>query len=285
MIKFGPSGFCEDFSLNHKKSEEMPNWLEEHNLKAYEISFTNGINYGDEKCLKLGKLFAEKGISLSVHAPYYINFANPNPEMIEKSIGYIINSLKKMKLLGATRLVFHPGSLMKQSREQAHENIMKNLKLLLKRIDEQQFDFDFYICPETMGKHGQCGTVAEVAQMCALDTRIIPTLDFGHINSFNGGSLKTKLDYKMVFDTLKNYLGDRFNKVHIHFSKIEYGDKGEIRHLNFETDDKGYGPDFLPLAQVLSELNINANVISESSGKQTKDAVAMQNLYNYCKKI
>ena len=60
MINFGPSGFCTDFSAVHKKSEEMPQWLIEHGLSAYEISFTNGINIGDEKCEKLGKLFAEK---------------------------------------------------------------------------------------------------------------------------------------------------------------------------------------------------------------------------------
>ncbi len=280
MINFGPSGFCTDFSAVHKKSEEMPQWLVNHGLSAYEISFTNGINIGDEKCEKLGKLFAEKNISVSVHAPYYINFANPNPEMIEKSFGYIINSLKKMKLLGATRLVFHPGSLMKQSREEAHANIMKNLKTLMDRIDAENFDFQFYICPETMGKHGQCGTVAEVAQMCSIDARIIPTLDFGHINSFGQGSLKTEEDFKMVFNILKNYIGERYKNVHIHFSKIEYGSKGEIRHLTFETDENQYGPNFEPLAKVLKELNIQANVISESNGKQTEEAVIMQNLYN-----
>ncbi len=279
MINFGPSGFCANFKEVYKSSEDMPNWLENHGLSAYEISFTNGINYSDEKCKILGKKFAEKNISVSVHAPYYINFANPNPEMIEKSIGYIINSLKKMKLLGATRLVFHPGALMKQSREQAQTNIKENLKLLLKRIDEQNFDFEFYICPETMGKHGQCGTVAEVAQMCALDTRIIPTLDFGHINSFGGGSLKTETDYENVFRTLQAVIGDRYKKVHIHFSKIEYGAKGEIRHLTFDTDSQNFGPDFEPLAKVLKQLDIDANVISESNGKQTADAVTMQKIY------
>lgn len=279
MINFGPSGMCDDFHQKYKKSEDMPKWLKDNNLSAYEISFTNGINISDEKCMLLGKLFAQENISLSVHAPYYINFANPNPEMIEKSIGYIINSLKKMKLLGATRLVFHPGALMQQSREQAQANILENLKLLLKRIDEQNFDFEFYICPETMGKHGQCGTVAEVAQMCALDTRIIPTLDFGHINSFGGGSIKTKSDYINIFRTLESVIGDRYKQVHIHFSKIEYGAKGEIKHLTFDTDPQNFGPDFKPLAQAIKELDISANVICESRGKQTADAVTMQNMF------
>ena len=280
MIKFGPSGFCLDYTeAGHKKSEEMPNWLVDNGLDAYEISFTNGINIGDEKCEKLGKLFEEKGIAVSVHAPYYINFANPNPEMIEKSIGYIINSLKKMKLLKAKCLVFHPGSLMKQTREVAHANIMQNLKVLMQRIDDEHFDFDFYICPETMGKHGQCGTVAEVAEMCSIDSRIIPTLDFGHINSFNGGNLKSAQDYRNIFNVLKSYLGDRFNRVHIHFQKIEYGEKGEIKHITFDNDPNGYGPCFEDLAGVLKEYNIEGEVISESDGHQTREAVEMKNIY------
>lgn len=280
MIKFGPSGFCEDFiSAGHKQSEEMADWLTSHNLGAYEISFTNGINISDEKCEKLGKIFAQKQIVLSVHAPYYINFANPDSTMIEKSIGYIISSLKKMKLLGAKRLVFHPGSLMKQSREEAHARVLANLKLLMQKIDEQKFDFDFQICPETMGKHGQCGTVKEVAEMCSLDSRIVPTLDFGHINSFEQGSLKTPQDYKLVFEILRSYMGERFKYVHIHFSHIEYGPKGELKHILAETDSLPYGPEFLPLAKVLKELDISGEVISESPGAQTRESVLNQQIY------
>lgn len=276
MIKFGPSGFCEEFSNNYKSTEDMPKWLENHNLKCYELSFTNGVRLSFETAEKYGKLFAEKNIEVSVHAPYYINFANPDPIMIEKSNGYIIESLKRMKFLGSKKLVFHPGTQMKMTREEAFENTYNNIKTLLKVLDEQGFD-DFYLCPETMGKHGQIGTIEEIAKICALDNRLIPTIDFGHINSFNGGSLKTEEDYADIFEILKNYLGERFNKIHIHFSKIEYGKKGEIRHLTF--DDRVYGPEFEPLAKVLKKYNIEACVISESSGTQTKDASIMQNIY------
>ncbi len=281
MIKFGPSGFCEDFlAAGHKKSEELGDWLDEHNLDAFEVSFTNGINYGDEKCKLLGDMFREHNITVSVHAPYYINFANPDPTMIEKSIGYIINSLKKMKLLGAKCLVFHPGSLMKQTREEAHARVMQNLKLLLERLNQENFDFEYYICPETMGKHGQCGTVAEIAEMCSLDTRIIPTLDFGHINSFGLGNLKTEADYEEVFQILKSFIGDRYKKVHIHFTHIEYGPKGEVKHVKMEDNPQNFGPEFEPLAKVLKKLEITGEVISESPGHQTREAVYMKNTYN-----
>lgn len=277
MVKFGPSGFCEDFSKEHKSTEEMPDWLLKHNLLCYEISFTNGVRLSLETAEKYGKLFKNAGIEISVHAPYYINFANPDPVMIEKSNGYIIESIKRMKCLGAKKLIFHPATQMKMTREEAFENTYKNIKNLIEILDEQGFD-DYYLCPETMGKHGQIGTVEEIAKICSIDERIIPTIDFGHINSFNQGSLKTEQDFENIFEILKSVLGERFNKVHIHFSKIEYGKKGEIRHLTFE--DKIYGPEFEPLAKVLKKFNVNACVICESAGSQTKDACAMQNIYH-----
>lgn len=280
MIKFGPSGFCEDFAEHHKKSEEMPQWLISHGLDAYEISFTNSINISDEKCILLGKLFEAKGITLSVHAPYYINFANPDPVMIEKSIGYIVGSLKKMKLLKAKKLVFHPGSLMKQTREEAHKRVLENLRLLIERLNQENFDFEYFICPETMGKHGQCGTVAEVAEMCSLDSRIMPTLDFGHINSFGQGNIKTEQDYREIFYTLKSFLGERFNQVHIHFTHIEYGPKGEIKHVKMQENPQNFGPEFEPLAKVLAELDVQGEVISESPGRQTMEAVYMKDEYS-----
>ncbi len=277
MIKFGPSGFCEEFAETHKSTEDMPKWLKEHNLSCYEVSFTNGVRLSFETAEKYGKLFKDAEIEVSVHAPYYINFANPDIAMIEKSNGYIIESLKRMEKLGSKKLVFHPGTQMKMSREEAFDNTYNNIKNLISILDEQGFK-DFYLCPETMGKHGQIGTVEEIAKICTIDERIIPTIDFGHVNSFNGGSLKTEADFEAVFEVFKKYLGERFKNVHIHFSKIEYGKKGEIRHLTFE--DSVYGPEFEPLAKVLKKLNIEACVISESAGSQTKDACIMQNIYS-----
>lgn len=278
MVRFGPSGFCEEFSLNHKATEEMPEWLDNHNLDAYEYAFNKGVRISDEKALSIKNAFSGTGKVLSVHGPYYINLANPDDEMAEKSKMYIIDSLKKMRLMGAKYLVYHPGSLMKASREDAFNLVMKRTKELVELLDEYGFD-DMYICPETMGKHGQVGTVEEVAKMCAIDRRIIPTLDFGHINSFTLGGLKTEEDFENVFKTLEKYIGERYKKVHIHFSKIEYGAKGEIRHLKFDEDEKNYGPDFELLAKVLKKLDIDATVICESRGSQTKDAKKMKQIF------
>lgn len=282
MIKFGPSGFCDEFVERYNSTEDMPKWLNEYNLQAYELSFTNGVRLSDETAQKFGKLFKDANIDVSVHAPYFINFANPDGLMIEKSNAYIMQSLSKMKFLGAKKLVFHPGSQMKMTREEAFKNTYNNIKNLVIELENNGFN-DFILCPETMGKHGQIGTIEEIAKICQIDERIIPTLDFGHINAFCGGLLKTETDFENIFLTLKKYIGERYKKVHIHFSKIEYGKKGEIRHLTFE--DEIFGPNFEPLSNILKKLGIEANIICESRGAQTRDAVLMQNIFRDWQKM
>ena len=126
MIKFGPSGFCDEFNEKKKSTFDMPDWLESNGLDCYELSFTNGVRLSDETAAKYYSIFKDKNIEVSVHAPYFINFANPDPVQVEKSNAYILTSLQKMKLFGAKKLVFHPGTQMKMTRDEAFNNTFNN---------------------------------------------------------------------------------------------------------------------------------------------------------------
>ena len=137
---------------------------------------------------------------------------------------------------------------------------------------------DIHICPETMGKVNQLGTLEEVMKLCSLDERLIPCIDFGHLNARDLGRFKTFDDYKAVFDTIENTLGyDRLKSFHSHFSKIEYTTGGEKRHLTFE--DAVYGPDFEPVMELTAKKNLNPVFICESDGTQAEDARLMKNYY------
>ena len=278
MIKFGPAGNDDRFfEEGNKTLLDAPMWVKKQGLDLYEISFGHGIVVKENYAEKLKKIIDESGIEPSIHAPYYINFANPDPEMGEKSINYVINSLKILKILGGKFLVIHSGTQLKLTREEALKNIKERYNVLVKRIYEEGLE-DMYICPETMGKFSQIGNVDEILDICSLDKIMIPTFDFGHINSSTNGSLKSKEDYDKIIKKCFNVLGEeKTKKMHIHFSKIEYGDKGEIRHLTFE--DNVYGPDFEPLIDALIENDISATVICESNGTMAKDAVTMKNYY------
>ncbi len=281
MIKFGPSGNCISFYQDGlKHSVDAPKWLKEKmNLTAYEYSFGRGITLGDETAKTIGEQAKLHGISVSVHAPYYINFASPNEENAINSYNYVLNSLQKLRLLGGNRLVVHTGSQGKLQREEALHLAKQRLTVLKDLLLENGYG-DMLICLEAMGKPAQIGTYKEVIDFCSIYENYIPTLDFGHINALTQGSLKTEADYEEVVSYMFEKLGsERAKKVHIHFSKIEYGEKGEIKHLTLE--DQLYGPEFAPLAKVLKKYDMNeAVVISESKEQMAIDAKELQDIYN-----
>ncbi|MBQ3596615.1 MAG: TIM barrel protein [Clostridia bacterium] len=278
MIKFGPSGNSIAFSeAGNKTSEQSAIWVKNMGLDCFEYSFGRGVNLTDERALAIGNAFKEAGVTLSVHAPYYINLANPEPENAEKSFFYLTSSAQKAKLMGANRVIFHPASQGKQSREQAVKLTKSRLETFAKIVKEQGL-FDITFCPETMGKIGQIGTIEEVTDFCLIDEIYTPAVDFGHINARENGTLKTENDYTVRLQYMIDKLGlSRMKHFHVHFSRIEYSAKGEVRHLTFA--DQRYGPEFLPLAKSLKKLGLEPVVICESAGTQDQDALAMQKIY------
>ena len=133
-----------------------------------------------------------------------------------------------------------------------------------------------------MGKINQLGTLDEVLELCALDERLIPCIDFGHLNARTLGGLNSFDDFKAVFDRVENKLGiSRLREFHSHFSKIEYSAGGEKRHLTFE--DKVFGPDYQPVIELVLKKNCSPTIICESAGTQAEDAKAMKDYYNKLK--
>ncbi len=278
MIKFGPSGNSESFLIEkHKSTVDAAKWCKDRDLDYYEYSFGRGINLSEEKAEEIGNAFLSAGLGLSVHAPYFINLANPDDVMAKKSFGYILDSAKAMKIMKGNRVIFHPASQGKETREKAVSLTLDRFKHLRDDIYELGYD-DILFCPETMGKLGQIGTIEEITAFCKIDKCFIPTVDFGHVNARERGSLKTVEDYKTRLEYMISELGfDKMKNFHIHFSKIQYSDKGEIRHLTFE--DTEYGPNFEPLAVALKDLKLEPVVICESAGTQAEDAMLMKKIY------
>ena len=278
MIRFGPSGNSVRFyDEGHTASTDAPKWLAEQGLNAYEYSFGRGVNISAEKAAAIGELGKTFDVAISVHAPYYINLANPSDDMAAKSYGYIIKSCERVRDFGGKRVIFHPASVGKMTRKEAVELAQRRMEILASIIKENGMD-DCIFCPETMGKINQIGDVEEVAEFCKVADFFIPTIDFGHINARTYGSLKTEEDYEHIITHLINNLGfERTSKMHVHFSKIEYGNGGEVRHLTFA--DTVYGPEFAPLAKVIKKYNLSPVIICESDGTQADDALEMKHIY------
>lgn len=278
MVKFGPAGNCETFySAGYKRTVEAGKWLNDIGLNHYEYSFGKGILLNDDTAKAIGEEFKKYNISVSVHAPYYINFACVTDEQAEKNIDYIMRSIAKLRLLGGNRLVVHPASVGKMTRLEAVELTKKRLTDLAKILKENNCN-DIFICLETMGKSAQIGTYEEIIDFCTIADNYIPTFDFGHINALTQGSLKDIEDYLHIFNMAIDKLGfDKVKHCHIHFSKIEFGAKGEVKHLTLEDDI--YGPEFEPLAKAIKSLKLEPIIVCESHGVMAQDALRLKNMF------
>lgn len=276
--RFGPAGNSEEFyEAGYKRTLDAPAFLQQKGLNAYEYQCGRGVNVKEETATNLGKKAQEFGVGLSIHAPYYISLASPDEAKRDNSVNYILQSARAAKWMGATRIVVHPGGLGKFTREQATELACETLRKVVHVLDEEGLG-DIIVCPETMGKINQLGNLEEVLTFCRLDERMLPCVDFGHLNARTLGSLQTKEDFLAVFDQIENALGaDRMRRIHVHFSKIEYSKGGEVRHLTFE--DMQYGPDYQLLLDATLQKGAAPTFICESAGTQTQDALAMRQYY------
>ncbi|MFY9178067.1 MAG: TIM barrel protein [Caldicoprobacterales bacterium] len=277
-IRFGPSGNSDSFyKEGNKSSIEMPKWLYDMGLNAYEYSLTRGINIKEETARLIGQQASKYDIAVSVHAPYYINLASPEKEKAEKSIQYILDSLEVATWLGANRIVFHPGSCARMSRQKANENIINMLKQLVNQAKDY-LQSGLLLCPETMGKINQIGTLDEILYFCTLHENIIPTLDFGHIHARGLGAINSKDDYVKILDKVENAIGyERTRNFHSHFSHIEFTERGEKKHWTLS--DTEYGPEFSFLAEVIIERDLTPIIICESRGVMAEDALRLKNIY------
>ena len=276
--KFGPAGSAESFKvMGYKSSLQIPEYLNKFSLDCFEYQCGRGVNIGEEKAKELGNVAKEKGITLSLHAPYYISMSSVEEEKRLNSVNYILASAGAVNAMGGDRIVVHTGSCGKISREKALSLAIDTMKLALDALKNEGLSH-IHICPETMGKVNQLGTLTEVMELCKIDESLIPCIDFGHLNARDLGILKSKEDFEGVLDQIENDLGkDRLNIFHSHFSKIEYTTGGEKRHLTFE--DTVYGPDFEPLMELVYKKGLNPTFICESAGTQTEDAKQMKDYY------
>ncbi len=198
---------------------------------------------------------------------------------LQKTIGYITAACLVASQMGAARVVIHSGALMKRTRREALDTALPLPEGGDPACDDQGFGH-IALCPETMGKINQLGDLDEVLELCTLDERLIPCIDFGHLYARSLGADDGAEAFGRMLDRVESVLGpDRAARFHSHFSHIEFTpDGGEKCHRTF-ADDGGYGPDWAPLAAEVARRGWSPTFICESAGTQAEDALEMKKIY------
>lgn len=134
-MRFGPSGNSDRFyDEGYKDTVQAFPWIEQMGLDAFEYPFGRGVSLSEGTAVKIAAAAAEKGVAISAHAPYFINFANPDPEKRENSCRYVMDAARAVRLLGGYRVVVHVGAVLKLERRQALQNCRDGLTEIRKRL-------------------------------------------------------------------------------------------------------------------------------------------------------
>ena len=157
------------------------------------------MHVSEETAAKIGAAAKQNGIQVSVHAPYFINLSSEEHERMDKNIGYVLETARIAVPLGAVRMVVHCGGQGKLTRDRAMRNSHENVRRILCALDEAHLTA-CTVCLETMGKQSVLGSAEEVCELVAADDRLLPCIDFGHLNARTGGGMSTREDVKRLYE-------------------------------------------------------------------------------------
>ncbi len=255
-------------------------WLKEMNLNGVEIQCTYGFKMSDEN-KKLYKEMGENGFFLSMHAPYYINLGSLNNQVVGRSKSNMKEGIELAKSIGVTRIIFHPGG--------GHENTIEGRQHAIKQLIDAVNEFtseidmvDVRLYPEIGGKTASLGSLDEIIEICKNCKYCYPCIDIAHLHAREIGSLTSKEILKSKLQKIKDAIPEKFKYIHFHAYTINYGEKGEIKHLYFGDtmpDGSAGSPNLDDFIAVLKEMNIEPWVISEALDSQELSAKYMHDLY------
>jgi len=243
-------------------------------LETLELGWVQSVRVSEATCAAIKQAAGEQGMSLSVHAPYFINL-NANEEEWPKSRQRLMDAAHYGNLAGATDIVFHPGSYFERPPEEV-------LKVAIPRLQGCANELraagnPVTLRPETMGKSAMLGSLEDTLAMGKAVEGVEPCLDFAHLHARPGdGTINTYNEWSRYLEGYADALGsDALQRLHIHLSGIEYGPKGEKNHLKLAEADL----DIRALFRALKDFGCAGRMLCESPIME-EDALEMRRVWS-----
>ena len=245
-------------------------------LGCMEIEFVQGVRMGEAGARLVAETAAREGVKLSAHAPYFINLNAHNahePEKIRASQDRLLQTARIGSICGAESIVFHPAFYLGDSPEEAYTTVKKYLEEVIHQLKRE--NNRVWVRPEIMGKGSQFGTIDEVLNLSTELEGVAPCIDFAHWHA-RTGEFNSYPEFASILEQVKERLGKAaLDNMHIHVAGINYGKKGEIRHLNLKESDFQY----VELLKALKDYDVKGLVICESPNLE-EDALLLQKSCN-----
>lgn len=175
--------------------------------------------------------------NIVVHAPYILNFAQPNPEKRQFAVDFLVQEIEYVHQAGFSQIVIHPGAHVKEGVDVGLQYIAESLAEVLQRTQHTKVT----IALETMaGKGTECAARFEEIQYLLKTLnheRLGVCLDTCHIHDAGYDIVQ---DYEGVIASFDNIIGlDKITVLHINDSKNTCGARKD-RHENIGFGNIGF---------------------------------------------
>lgn len=241
-------------------------------IRAMEIEWVQRVPENPERMIEIRETAEELDMTLTVHAPYYINLNSPEPEKLAASKKRILTALAMSEIAGVRSVCVHAAFYLGMEPTKAYENVRRSVDDIMKQKSALFPHVNLGL--ETMGKQTQFGTLEEVLRI-SKEFDLYPVVDPAHLHARYNGAIYSSKEWHEMFDLYAEFLGKKsLQCVHMHYSGIAYGPKGEKHHLPLQESDAKW-EEFLG---VLKERNIRGTVVCESPLLE-EDTLLMQKTY------
>ena len=211
-------------------------------------------------------------VALSVHAPYYINLNSKEQKKIDASRQRILRAARIGFICGAHNVVFHPAFYGGNTQEKTYTTVKEQITMMVNTLRNE--GNLILLSPEVMGKVSQFGGLEETLNLCAEIEGITPCLDFAHWHA-RTGEANSYAEFAAILNLVEQKLGKEvLEQMHIHISGIDYGQKGERKHLILAESDFQYRE----LLKALKDSGGGGTIICESPN-QEEDTLLLQKIY------
>ncbi len=262
MIPFGISGLPDDV----QDEATFLDSLVERGHSAYELSFVNGFPWKVRQCERFGALAAERGVALSIHAPYFAVLTLDDEEKRARSLAALEHTMKLGKALGAHTVVAHAGHVGGRTAEELHLLVDEGLG----RIAPKVRTLGVALGLETSGSDRAFGSLGDIALISERFAFVRPVIDWAHVHAMSGGALTTREAFLSVIAFLRSeFPGWAINPLHTQFTDNEFGPAGEIRHIRYGEGSLRAGP----LGEAAVEAGLRMIVISEARDPESHAAI------------
>ena len=258
-LHIGPSGVPQEAPAD-ADTVAVIDYCREQGWDTIELAFVHQVYLKEAEALKVAEASRHYSFPVSAHGSYYINLASTEAAKIGASRSRIVQAAQRIAQAGGHSVVYH--SAFFQGRDAAEVSAIVHEQTRKVEAELKERDIKVWLRPELTGKPTQHGDVGELIKVCNAVEMALPCIDWAHLYARSGGAFNSYEEWCSVLDQLERGIRNKnvLQRMHMHFSGIEYGPKGEKRHIPLVT----CGLRYKELMQALKQAGVTGTLVVEA---------------------